>query len=224
MILKTQELFDIRHTIASDLLEGCEYPHEALPKISGFIKERSALLDSSYREIGEGVFVAEDARIWDGATIVGPAIIGHGAEVRPGAFIRGNAIIGDGAVIGNSTEIKNAIVFDGAQLPHYNYVGDSIIGYRAHMGAGAVTSNVKSDKTHVCVRSDSESINTEMKKFGAILGDLAEIGCGAVLNPGTLIGRRSSVYPQVSVRGVIPPDSIVKSEKNIVKRTERKEQ
>ena len=138
MILKTHELFDIRHSIAEVLLDECEYPHEALPRIADFIKECSPLLDRSYREISDGVFVADDAKIWDGATIVGPTIIGHGAEIRPGAFIRGNAIIGDGAVIGNSNEVKNAIILDEAQLTHYNYVGDRIIGYRAHMGAGAI--------------------------------------------------------------------------------------
>lgn len=208
MILKTQELFDIRHTIAVDLLEKCEYPHEALPKISGFIKEHSPLLDSSYKEISEGVFVAEDAKIWDGATIVGPTIIGHGAEVRPGAFIRGNAIIGDGAVIGNSTEIKNAIVFDGAQLPHYNYVGDSIIGYRAHMGAGAIASNFRLDKKEIILRDGEEEIESGLNKIGVFLGDNAEVGCGSVLCPGSIVGREAMIYPLSRVRGTIPERTI----------------
>lgn len=208
MILKTQELFDISHSIAEELLRGCEYPHEALPRIGSFIKEHSALLDESYREISEGVFVANDAKIWDGVTIVGPTIIGHGAEVRPGAFIRGNAIIGDGAVIGNSTEIKNAIVFDGAQLPHYNYVGDSIIGYKAHMGAGAIASNFRLDKKEIILRDGEEEITSGLNKIGVFLGDRAEIGCGSVLCPGSIVGRDAMVYPLSRVRGTIPERTI----------------
>ena len=178
---------------------------------------------SEYDEVDREIWIAKSASVAKSAYIGAPCIIGKNAEIRHCAYIRGAALIGEGAVIGNSTELKNCIIFDFAQIPHYNYVGDSVLGYRAHMGAGAVTSNVKSDKTPVCVRSENENMETGMKKFGAILGDFAEIGCGAVLNPGTLIGRGASVYPQVSVRGVIPPDSIVKSEKNIVKRTERKD-
>ncbi len=224
MIPKTQDLLDLSHTKASSLLCRFEYAWQALPHIKEFIFELGkSLSPSEYEQIEHGIWIAKSARVAKSAHIGAPCIIGENAEIRHCAYIRGAALIGDGAVIGNSTELKNCIIFDGAQVPHYNYVGDSILGYRAHMGAGAVTSNVKSDKSAVCVRSGGESINTNMKKFGAILGDFAEIGCGAVLNPGTLIGQRSSVYPQVSVRGVIPPDSIVKSDKNIVKRTERKE-
>ncbi len=213
MILKTKELFDLSHTAAKELLEGCEYPHQALPKIEGFIKEYSAKLDESYKEISEGVFVADDAKIWDGATIVGPAIIGHGAEVRPGAFIRGNAVIGDGAVIGNSTEIKNAIVFDEAQLPHYNYVGDSIIGYRAHMGAGAVASNFRLDKKEITLRDGEEEMESGLCKIGVFLGDNAEVGCGSVLCPGSIVGRWAMVYPLARVRGSIPEQTIYDGQK-----------
>lgn len=204
MILKTNELFDIGHSIAEVLLDECEYPHEALPKIGDFIKECSALLDRSYREISEGVFVADDAKIWDGVTIVGPTIIGHKAEVRPGAFIRGNAIIGDGAVIGNSTEVKNSIILDEAQLPHYNYVGDSIIGYRAHMGAGAIASNLRLDKKEIVLKSDGEEMESGLRKIGVFLGDYAEVGCGCVLCPGSTVGREAMVYPLVAVRGTVP--------------------
>ena len=204
MILKTKELFDLTHSIAKEMLLECEYPHMALPKIGEFIKAISLSLDDSFKEIKEGVFVADDAKIWDGVTIVAPTIIGHGAEIRPGAFIRGNAIIGDGAVIGNSTEIKNAIVFDGAQLPHYNYVGDSIIGYKAHMGAGSIASNLRLDKKEIILKSEDEKMNSGLKKIGVFLGDYAEVGCGSVLCPGSIVGRNAMVYPLVSVRGTVP--------------------
>lgn len=208
MILKTSELFDLSHTIAAPLLSECQYPHQALPKIGAFINECFGKLDSSYKEISDGVFVADDAKIWNGVTIVGPTIIGHRAEIRPGAFIRGNVIVGDGAVIGNSTEVKNAIVFDGAQLPHYNYVGDSIIGYKAHMGAGAIASNLKLDKKEIVLRSDDEEMNSGLKKIGVLLGDLAEVGCGSVLCPGSIVGREAIVYPLSMVRGTVPARSI----------------
>ncbi len=208
MILKTKELFDLSHTIAIDLLMECEYPHEALPKIGAFIKECFARLDGSYKEIAEGVYVADDAKIWDNVTIVGPTIIGHKAEIRPGAFIRGNAIIGDGAVIGNSTEVKNAIIFDEAQLPHYNYVGDSIIGYKAHMGAGAIASNLKLDKKEIVLKSEGEEMNSGLRKIGVFLGDYAEVGCGSVLCPGSIIGRDALVYPLSMVRGSVPERTI----------------
>lgn len=205
MILKTRELFDLEHTIAEPLLKKCEYPHQALPMIGSYIKEEIIpLLDDSYREIGDGVFAAADAKIWEGATIVGPTVIGHGAEIRPGAFIRGNAIIGDGAVIGNSTEVKNAIIFDGAQLPHYNYVGDSIIGYKAHMGAGAIASNLRLDKKIIVLKSDDEQMDSGLKKIGVFLGDHAEVGCGSVLCPGSIVGPCAMVYPLSMVRGAIP--------------------
>ncbi len=218
-IPKTEELIDLSHTKAAPLLSRFEYPWQALASISDFIIELGATLSlEDYYCPDENIWIAKSARIAKSAYIGAPSIIGENTEVRHCAFIRGSALIGDSAVIGNSVELKNCIISDGAQIPHYNYVGDSILGYRAHMGAGSVTSNVKSDKTPVCVKLDGERLETGLKKFGAVLGDFAEIGCGAVLNPGSIIGRRSSVYPQVSLRGVIPPDSIVKSENNIVKR------
>lgn len=207
-IPKTEELFDARHSIAEVLLEECEYPHQILPRIGGFIEDCSRLLDRSYLEVTKGVFIADDATVWDGATIVAPAIIGHRAEIRPGAFIRGNVIVGDGAVIGNSTELKNTIVLDEAQLPHYNYVGDSIIGYRAHLGAGAVASNLRLDKSEVSVGSGDEKKPTGLKKVGVFLGDYAEVGCGSVLCPGTVIGREAAIYPMVSVKGIIPERTV----------------
>lgn len=209
MILKTKELFDLSHTMAEALLCGCEYPHEALPRIGDYIKDRLIpSLDGSYREIGEGVFAAEDAKIWEGVTIVGPTVIGHRAEIRPGAFIRGNAIIGDGAVIGNSTEVKNAIVFDEAQLPHYNYVGDSIIGYKSHLGAGAIASNLRLDKKEILLRDADESMDSGLRKIGVFLGDHAEVGCGSVLCPGSIVGREAMVYPLSCVRGTVPSQTI----------------
>ena len=208
MILKTKELFDLSHTLASPLLSECEYPHQALPKIKDFILSLIPTLDESFKEIADGVFAPDDAKIWDNVTIVGPTIIGHKAEIRPGAFIRGNAIIGDGAVIGNSTEIKNAIVFDGAQLPHYNYVGDSIIGYKAHMGAGAIASNLRLDKKEITLKSEDENMDSGLRKIGVFLGDRAEVGCGSVLCPGSIIGRDALVYPLSMVRGTVPEKSI----------------
>ena len=216
---RADELFDLSHTIAGEIFEGCEYPFEAIPKIKELAVKLSATLPpDEYTEISEGVFVAKDAKISDKATVLPPTIIGHGTEVRPGAFIRGSAIIGDGAVIGNSTEIKNAIIFDGAQLPHYNYVGDSILGYRAHLGAGAVISNFKLDHTNISVRLGEQRLKTGLRKFGALMGDLAEAGCNSVINPGSVIGRRVTVYPLTSLRGVIPEDSIVKGDKVVTKK------
>ncbi len=218
-IPKAEELFDFSHTIAGELFEGVRYPFEALPKIKDFIiKVAKTLPKDEYTEISEGVFVANDAKISDKATILPPTIIGHGTEVRPGAFIRGSALIGDGAVIGNSTEIKNAVIFDGAQLPHYNYVGDSILGYKAHLGAGAVISNFKLDHSSVNVRSGEEKLNTGLRKFGALMGDLAESGCNSVINPGTIIGRGTIIYPLTSLRGVVPENSIVHNDGKIVKK------
>ena len=208
MIYKTEELFDLSHTIAKSLLEKCEYPYMALTKISGLIKEYSVSLDGSYREISDGVYAADDAIIWNGATIIGPTIIGHKAEIRPGAFIRGCVIIGDEALIGNSTEVKNAIIFDKAQLPHYNYVGDSIIGYQAHMGAGSIASNLRLDKEMIVLKDEDEAIESGLRKIGVFLGDHAEIGCGSVLCPGSIIGRGAMVYPLTTVRGSIPISSI----------------
>ncbi len=207
-IPKTRELFDLAHTIAAEMLSECEYPHEALPKIKDFIKEYSGRLDDSYTEISEGVFVANDAKVWEHTTIVGPTIICHGAEIRPGAFIRGSVIVGEGAVIGNSTELKNCIVFDKAQLPHYNYVGDSIIGFKSHLGAGAIASNLRLDNKAVVLGCGDDRMDSGLRKVGTFLGDHAEAGCGCVLCPGTIIGRNSAVYPLVSVKGIIPEDSV----------------
>ena len=192
---KATELFDLDKTIAKDLFCENEYPWEALDKIGDFIDGCFINENTTYREIAPKVYVAKDAKIWDGAVIVGPCIIGSRSEVRPGAFIRGRVIIGDDAVIGNSTEIKNSIIFDRATLPHYNYVGDSIIGYKAHMGAGAIASNLRLDETEIAVRYHGMKIMTGRRKLGTMLGDYGQIGCSAVLCPGTIIGRNAIVYP-----------------------------
>ncbi|MBQ8380568.1 MAG: UDP-N-acetylglucosamine pyrophosphorylase [Clostridia bacterium] len=206
---KTSELYDTSHTLAKELLDGTTYPHEALPKIKDYIIElQKKLSPDEYDEISEGVFAAKDAKIDPKATILPPTIIGHNTEVRCGAFIRGSALIGDGAVIGNSTEIKNAIVFDSVQLPHYNYVGDSIMGYKSHLGAGAIASNFKLDHSNINVRMGDEVFATGLRKFGVMLGDFSEIGCNSVLYPGTVIGKNTLVYPVSSVRGVIEANSI----------------
>lgn len=216
---KTEELLDLSKTLAKPILEKTEYPWEVLGEISGFIiKLGTELPSDEYDKIADDVWVAKDATVFPSAYIKGPCIIGHGTEVRHCAFIRGSALIGDNCVIGNSAEVKNAIIFDNVQVPHYNYVGDSVLGYHSHMGAGSITSNVKSDKTLVKVKSSDEVIETGLKKFGAILGDYAEIGCNSVLNPGTVIGRHTSVYPTSCVRGVVPENSIYKAQDNIVKR------
>ena len=215
----TKELFDLSHTAAAELLSECEAPYNALPKIKEFIMKLSASLPSDeYEQISEGVFVARDASVSDKATILPPTVIGHKTEVRPGAFIRGSVLIGDGAVIGNSTEIKNAIIFDGVQLPHYNYVGDSILGYRSHLGAGAIISNFKLDHSNVNVRSGEEKIETGLRKFGAILGDGAEVGCNSVIFPGTVIGKGTLIYPLTPVRHVIPENSIVHTDGSVKKK------
>ncbi|MBQ2058031.1 MAG: UDP-N-acetylglucosamine pyrophosphorylase [Oscillospiraceae bacterium] len=217
---KTLELLDLERTLAKPLFEGKTYPWEALGEIKDFIRSLGEkLTEDEYEKMGEDVWIAKDAKVFPSAYIAGPAIIGHGTEVRHCAFIRGSALIGDNCVIGNSVEVKNAVIFDNVQVPHYNYVGDSVLGYRSHMGAGSVTSNVKSDRSLVVVKNGDELIETGRKKFGAILGDYAEIGCNSVLNPGTVIGRRSSVYPTSCVRGVVPEDSIYKNDGGkIVKR------
>ena len=217
--LFSNKLFDYSHTIAAPLLQNATYPWEALPHIADFIRKIGASLDPAlYTNMGCDVYISKDAKIAPSAHIEGPCIIGSGAEVRHCAYIRGSVIVGAGAVVGNSTELKNCILFDGVQVPHYNYVGDSILGYKAHMGAGAVTSNVKSDKSHVHVKCEDLDVDTGRKKVGAMLGDGVEIGCGAVLCPGTVIGRNSTVYPLVRVRGVIPKEHIVKSVGVIVPR------
>lgn len=209
--LFTTALLDLTHTAAAPLLEKTRYPWEALPEIGAFIRALGeALPAGEYDHPEELVWIHKSARRFPNNYIAGPCIIGPETEVRPGAFIRGNALVGAGCVVGNSTELKNVILSDSVQVPHYNYVGDSILGFRSHMGAGAVTSNVKSDKTLVTVAIQGERLETGLKKFGAILGDHGEIGCGTVLNPGSVIGRNSRVYPLSSVRGAVAGDSIYK--------------
>jgi NDP-sugar pyrophosphorylase family protein len=219
---KIKNMYDLTQTIAGDYLAQFTYPWEALKGISDFIRSLGPTLDPAiYEQRGEDIWVAKSAKVAPTAFLNGPLIIDEGAEIRHCAFIRGSAIIGKGSVVGNSTEIKNDIIFNSVQVPHYNYVGDSILGYKSHMGAGSITSNVKSDKTLVVVkdRLDSgEEIETGLKKFGAMLGDHVEVGCNSVLNPGTVIGRGSSVYPLSPVRGVIPPNHIYKDAKNVVPR------
>ena len=217
--LTIKELYTLDETIAKDIFEGATYPWEVLPKIKDFILELGkSLPEDEYDKVGEDVWIAKSAKVFESAYIHGPAIIGKDAEVRHCAFIRGNAIVGEGAVVGNSTELKNVILFNKVQVPHYNYVGDSVLGYKAHMGAGSITSNVKSDKKLVVVKGDGEELETGLKKFGAMLGDEVEVGCGSVLNPGTVVGPHSNIYPLSSVRGVVPADSIFKNSKEIVKK------
>ena len=216
---KISNLYNLDETIAKDLFEGATYPWEVLPKISAFILQLgSTLSEEEYEKIGEDVWIARSATVAPTAYIHGPAIIGKNAEVRHCAFIRGNAIVGEGAVVGNSTELKNVVLFNKVQVPHYNYVGDSILGYKAHMGAVSITSNVKSDKKLVVVKDGRERIETGLKKFGAMLGDEVEVGCGSVLNPGTVVGRHSSIYPLSSVREVVPADSIYKKRGEVAAR------
>ncbi|MBR6239084.1 MAG: UDP-N-acetylglucosamine pyrophosphorylase [Lachnospiraceae bacterium] len=213
------ELYDLKETIAAEVFDGVTYPWEVLPKIKEFIVKLGNTLDPEiYEKRGDDIWIAKSAKVFDSAYIGGPCIIDEDAEIRQCAFIRGSAIVGKGAVVGNSTELKNVILFNKVQVPHYNYVGDSILGYKAHMGAGSITSNVKSDKTLVVIKSDDENYETGIKKVGAMLGDEVEVGCNSVLNPGTVIGRRSSVYPVSCVRGVIPKDHIYKNADDITAR------
>ena len=216
--LKISELYsDLSKTLAKELLESKTYPWEVLPCISEFIvKLGNTLSEEEYEKKGENVWIAKSAKVAPTAYINGPAIIGKDAEVRHGAFIRGNALVGEGAVVGNSTELKNVILFDKVQVPHYNYVGDSILGYKSHMGAGSITSNVKSDKKLVVVKGKEAHIETGLKKFGAMLGDEVEVGCGSVLNPGTVVGSHTNIYPLSSVRGVVPSHSIYKNQNEVV--------
>lgn len=205
-----EELFDLTHTRAGDYLAGFTYPWEALAGIGELIRRLGPTLGGEFTETAPEVWVHKTAAVAPTAYLGAPCIIGAGTEVRHGAFIRGSALVGDHCVVGNSVELKNVILFDNVQTPHYNYVGDSILGYKSHMGAGSITSNVKSDKTHVVVTDGAERIDTERKKVGAMLGDFVEVGCNSVLNPGSIIGRRSRVYPLSSVRGTVPADSIYK--------------
>lgn len=219
--ITVEDLFDLKETMAAELFAGLTYPWEALPKIGDFIRKLGATLDEAeYEKIGEDVWIARSAKVFPSAYIHGPAIIGKEAEVRHCAFIRGNALVGEGAVVGNSTELKNVVLFNKVQVPHYNYVGDSILGFRAHMGAGSITSNVKSDKKLVKVHTPEGDIETGIKKFGAMVGDGVEVGCGSILNPGTVVGRESNIYPLSSVRGVVPERSIYKKQGEVIEKHE----
>ena len=217
--IRIKDLYDLDHTKAKEYLEQYEYPWEALAGISDLIiKIGNSLPKDEYDLVDENVWIAKDATIFKTAYINGPCIIGHNTEVRQAAFIRGSALVGDNCVVGNSTELKNVILFDNVQVPHFNYVGDSILGFKAHMGAGSITSNVKSDKLLVVINNEGEKIETNRKKVGAMLGDRVEVGCNSVLNPGTIIGRDSNVYPVSCVRGCIPKEHIFKDKNHIVKK------
>lgn len=217
--LKNTELFEPGHSLAQKQIFSYEFPWQVLPHIKEIILEiGSGLPKDRYDSPSEGIWIAKSAKVSPTASISAPCIIGEDTEVRQCAFIRGSALVGDGCVIGNSTELKNCIISDGCQVPHFNYVGDSILGYKSHMGAGSITSNVKSDKTLVVVRAGDEKIETGLKKFGAMLGDFVEVGCNSVLNPGTVIGPHTNVYPLSSVRGAVPADSIFKAAGVVVKK------
>lgn len=209
--IETNKLLDLDKTIAKTLFENYTYAFEVLPKIGEYIQfiGKSLSLDE-YELTGENIWVSKNAKVYASATITGPAIIGHNTEVRPGAWMRENVIIGENCVIGNSTEIKNSILFNNVQVPHFNYIGDSVLGYKAHFGAGSITSNVKSDRSLVTIKVNDKVIETYLRKFGAVVGDFVEIGCQAVLNPGTIIGRNSTIYPLTSVRGYVEADTILK--------------
>ncbi|MBQ7289117.1 MAG: UDP-N-acetylglucosamine pyrophosphorylase [Clostridia bacterium] len=215
--LTIHALLSLQHTVAAGLFADKQYPWEVLSEIGAYILTLGPKLDSArFTEVKKNVWIANSATVFESASITGPCIIDEEAEIRHCAFIRGNAIIGKGAVVGNSTEVKNSVLFDRVQVPHYNYIGDACLGYKSHMGAGSITSNVKSDKTLVTVKCDSGSIPTGLKKFGAMLGDGVEVGCGSVLNPGTVIGKNSNIYPLSSVRGFVPANSIFKAADQIV--------
>ena len=215
--IKITNLSDLSQTIAKDIFKGSTYPWEILPKIGDFIIELGNTLDKNeYDLVGDNVWIAKSTKIAPTAFIAGPTIIGKNAEIRHCAFIRGKAIVGENAVVGNSTELKNVILFNNVQVPHYNYVGDSILGYKAHLGAGSITSNVKSDKKLVVIKCLDEKLETNFKKVGAMIGDNVEVGCGSVLNPGTIIGKSSNIYPLSSVRGVVPENSIYKNQNEII--------
>ncbi len=207
-----KNMYDLSETMAEGLFDGKTYPWEVLPEIGDFIKKIGPTLDADiYEKRGEDIWVAKSATVAPTAFLNGPLIIDEDAEVRHCAFIRGNAIVGKHAVIGNSTELKNVVIFNGVQVPHYNYVGDSVLGHKSHMGAGSITSNVKSDKTLVVVKAENEQIETGLKKFGAMLGDFVEVGCNSVLNPGTVVGCHTNIYPLSLVRGVVPAHSVYKN-------------
>lgn len=220
-MLKTAQLFDLTHSAAGEYLAGYEYPWQALKGIKDLILALGAQLGEDYNEVSPQVWVHKTATVAPTAFLGAPCIIGANTEVRHCAFVRGSALVGENCVVGNSVELKNVILFDNVQVPHYNYVGDSILGYKSHMGAGSLTSNVKSDKTLVVVKDGSECIETGLKKFGAILGDFVEVGCNSVLNPGTVIGRNSNIYPTSCVRGVVAEGSIWKTGGIVVKKEQR---
>ena len=217
--MKIKDLYSLDHTMAKSLLEQFEYPWEALAHIGEYVEKLGeSLSKNEYMNPAKGIWIHKSAKVAPTAGIIGPVIIGPEAEVRHCAFIRGNAIVGEGAVVGNSTELKNVILFNKVQVPHYNYVGDSVLGYKAHMGAGSITSNVKSDKKLVVVKSPEGQIETGIKKFGAMLGDEVEVGCGTVLNPGSVVGSHSNIYPLSSVRGFVPANSIYKKQGEVVEK------
>lgn len=214
---KITNLYDLNETIAKDIFNNCTYPWEVLPNIKDFIIKLGNTLDlNEYKKIDDNIWIEKSATIAPTAYIHGPAIIGKNTEIRHCAYIRGNAIIGDNCVVGNSTELKNVILFNNVQVPHYNYVGDSILGHHSHMGAGSITSNVKSDKKLIIIKNEKTQIETGLKKIGAMIGDNVEIGCGSILNPGSVIGKNTNIYPLSSVRGVIPKNSIYKKQNEIV--------
>ena len=213
------ELYTIENPIIAPLFEGLTYPFEVLPKISDYIKKIGPTLSKEvYNDLGDNIWIAKSAKVAPSASITGPCIIGENTEVRHCAFIRGNALVGNDCVVGNSTELKNVVLIGKVQVPHYNYVGDSVLGYGSHMGAGSITSNVKSDKTLVVLKSEGETYETGLKKFGAMLGDYVEVGCGSVLNPGTIVGKNTNIYPLSSVRGVVAQSSIYKRAGEIVEK------
>ncbi|MCH5264904.1 MAG: UDP-N-acetylglucosamine pyrophosphorylase [Lachnospiraceae bacterium] len=215
-------LFDVTNTVAADIFSGITYPYEVLPKIGSFIRELgSSLSEEIFEQRGEDIWIAKSATVAPTANINGPVIIDEGAEIRHCAFIRGNAIVGKNAVVGNSTELKNVILFDNVQVPHYNYVGDSILGYKSHMGAGSITSNVKSDKTLVEINVEGQRVKTNLKKMGAILGDNVEVGCGSILNPGSVIGPDTNIYPLSMVRGYVPARSIYKKQGEVAEKRDK---
>lgn len=220
-MIRTIDLFDLDHSMAKEYLKGFEYPWQALGGIKDLIIQLGKKLDpKEYDEVSPSVWVHKSAKVFSSAYLGSPCIVGPETEVRHCAFVRGSALIGAGCVIGNSVELKNVIIFDNCEVPHYNYVGDSILGFHAHMGAGSITSNIKADKKNIVVHAESE-ISTGLRKMGAMLGDYADIGCNSVLNPGTVIGRHTNVYPLSCVRGVVPEHSIYKNPKNIVRKEER---
>ena len=213
------ELYDLNHTMAAEYLRQFTYPWEALAGLADFLRELGNTLDpEEYERRGEAIWIHREAHVYESAYLTGPLIVCRGAEIRHCAFIRGSALVGENAVVGNSTELKNVILFDGVQVPHYNYVGDSILGYKAHMGAGSITSNVRSDKALVKVHGEDQDMETGLKKFGAMLGDEVEVGCGSVLNPGTVIGKNTNIYPLSSVRGCVDKDSIYKKQGEVAEK------